>query len=274
MEALNNPAARFHALLKQGQSQGKDEQSSKVWEKLLNVPSGQTPLLLQRIGHVMELPSLIEAEIHELENVNHNIYLKWLPRVNASVGMLNFQNPWKSFIDRFDAEILYGIEICADTLSRSRPEKIISESTLNELAEKVTLLQKEFTEQSLPSNVALFISQHLEEIRLALEEYPFRGSAPLETALKNSIGGVVISPNVYQDCQKTPYGKKFWEFMGYLAISVTITTGAIQIGKDVVTLLPSAIESPDVETPTQTEKNPGERSESDNETNPSSTIKT
>jgi len=247
MEKLNNPAARFHSLLKKGQSQKKDEQCAKVWGNILDVPSGDTSLLLRRMGHVMELPSLIALEIRELPNVNHDIHLKWLPRVNASIGIMNFQNPWKTFIDRFDAEILYGIEICADALSRSRPEKIISESLLKELSDKVAKLQEELSNEDIPISVANFIMERLEEIRLALEEYPYRGSAPLERALENTVGKVVICPTIYKECQSSNYGKKFWELMGYLAISVTITTGAIQIGKDVVSLLPSPEKSSVVE---------------------------
>jgi len=247
METLNNPAARFHSLLRIGQSQKKEEQCAKVWGNILNVPIGDSPLLLRRIGHVMELPSLIATEIRDLPNVNHDIYLKWLPRVNASIGMMNFQNPWKTFIDRFDAEILYGIEICADTLHRSCPEKIISESTLKELSDKVTKLQEDLSNEGIPTSVAHFIMERLEEIRLALEEYSYRGSAPLERALENTVGKVVISPNIYQECQSSSYGKKFWELMGYLAITMTITTGAIQIGKDTVSLLPPPEQSSVVE---------------------------
>ena len=45
MEKLNNPAARFHSLLKIGQSQKKDEQCAKVWGNILNV--AQDILILQ-----------------------------------------------------------------------------------------------------------------------------------------------------------------------------------------------------------------------------------
>ncbi|WP_020162043.1 hypothetical protein [Cycloclasticus pugetii] len=239
MDELNNPAGRLLAIIKEGGSHGKDEQCIKVWSTLLKVPLQETPVLLQRIGHVMSLPDRIAEAIYSISDVNHDIYLKWHSRVMAGVQMTNFQNPWKSFIDRFDAEIMYGIEICADTLSRSCPEKVIPQSTLNELLSKIAELQKEFSEHDLPPNLAQFICQQLEEIKQAINEYPYLGTKPLEAALEKSIGKIVVCPQIYKNCQKSTYGKKFWEFMGYLAISVTITTGAIQIGKDVVNLLPA-----------------------------------
>ncbi len=240
MEELNNPAARFHALLKKGQSKGKEEQCVNVWRELLQVPGNDTPLLLRRIGYVWELPRLIQDEIRELPDVNHDIYLKWLPRVNASITLVNFQNPWKTFIDRFDAEILYGIEICADALSRNRPEKTLSDSTLKDLSEKLSALLEEFSAQDFPASIAKFIRQRLEEIHSALEEYPYRGSSPLESVVENTFGKVVVSPEIYKESQNSNFGKKFWEYMGYVAVTVTVTTGAMQIGKDVVSLLPPA----------------------------------
>jgi hypothetical protein len=224
MVELNNPAARFLELLKKGQSKGKEEQCVKIWRELLQVPEDDNGLLLRRIGYVWELPSLIASNIRELPDVNHDIYLKWLPRVNASIGMMNFQNAWKSFIDRFDAEILYGIEICADVLSRSRPEKTVSDSTIKELKERVSKLIEQFSTEGFPAPIAQFITERLEEIRSALEEYSYRGPAPLESAIENTVGKVVVSPELYQESHSSGFGKKFWEFMGYLAVTVTVIT--------------------------------------------------
>lgn len=244
MIELNNPASRFYKLLKQGQSEGRDKQGKdipceKVWNKLLDVSEGNAPLLLRRIGYVFDLPRQIEMEIRELDHVNHDIYLKWIPRVNAGVKMMNFHNPWKTFIDRFDAETLYGIEICADALSRSRPERTLSDETIKTLLERLKVLKDDFDSNDFSAAVAEFISERIDEIISAIEEYPYRGIAPIEAVLEGSIGKVVVNPEIYHESQSSAYGKRFWEFMGYLAISVTIVTGAIQIGKDIVTLLPS-----------------------------------
>jgi len=243
MEDLNNPASRFYSLLKAGQSEGMDEPSSKIWAKLLHVPEHDTPLLLRRIGYVISLPSQIKLEVESIPNVNHDIYLRWLPRVNASIGMLNFQAAWKNFITRFDSEILYGIEICSEMLSRSRPEKVISKSTMESLVDKLAQLQEEFQEENLPPDIAEFIFERLQEVRSAIEEYPLRGSEPLETVIHQCIGKIVIVPTIYQESKNTSFGKKFWEFMGYLAMAVTITAGSIQIGKEVFSLIPSDIDN-------------------------------
>jgi len=247
MEKLNNPAARLYDLLQKGKSQKMDISIAQAWANLLNVQVNNQPLLLKRIGSVIELPSLIEKSITETTGVNHEIYLRWLSRVNGSFGIINFQTQWSSFISRFDVEIMYGIEICADMLSRTTQEKVISEPTLNELRDKIEQLLNEFSIEDLPIEIGQFILQRLIEIKEAIEEYPFRGTSPLESVLERSIGSIVISPNIYHDSKETTFGKKFWEVMGYIAIVVTITAGSIRIGQETVSLFQNNSETISVE---------------------------
>ena len=49
---------------------------------------------------------------------------------------------------------------------------------------------------------------------------------------------MVLSPEIYQESQRTQKGKRFWEIMGKLAIILTITVSSVQIGKDIVSILP------------------------------------
>ncbi len=81
---------------------------------------------------------------------------------------------------------------------------------------------------------------HLVKIKEAIEEYKIRGIKPLEIVFEQAIGRVVLTPGIYQESTKTPNGKGFWEIMGYLAVIVTILSGSIKIGKDIVLILPTS----------------------------------
>lgn len=260
MEISNNPAGRLHALLREGQRKPKDKPASEIWADILEVPKDETGLLLRRVGHVLSLPSSVKEAMSYIDDLDHNVYLRWLSRVETSFSILNFQMAWKQFIERFDGEIMYGIEICSDRLSRERPEKTADETSRANLLEKVNELLADLDNTELDANVWFYIYDHLIKIKEAIEEYKIRGIKPLETVFEQTIGGVVLSPELYQNSQKTPSGKRFWEVMGYLAIVVTITASSIQIGKDVVSILP----------PPETDKNNiiEQSKESDNE-NPS-----
>ena len=186
----------------------------------------------------MALPSSIKEAMSYIDNIDHDIYLRWLPQVEASFSSVNFDAQWRHFIDRFDGEIMYGIEICAERLSRERPEKTANEELLAGLSEKVNELLSELDTAELSANAWLYIHDHLVRTKEAIEEYRIRGIKPLEEAFQQSVGGVVLSPEIYKETQRTQKGKRFWEIMGRLAIVVSLTVGSVQIGKDIVSLLP------------------------------------
>ena len=240
MKTSNNPAGRLHSLLVEGKGQGRQDKSiSKVWAEILEVPHADKGLLLRRVGQVMALPSSIKEAMSYIDDIDHSIYLRWLSQVESSFSILNFDMQWKNFIDKFNGEIMYGIEICSDRLSRERPEKTANEELLASLSEKVNELLSELDSAELSGNAWLYIHDHIVRTKEAIEEYRIRGIKPLEEVFQHAVGGVVLNPEIYQESQRTQQGKRFWEIMGYLALVVTITVGSIQIGKDVVSLLPS-----------------------------------
>ena len=239
MKTSNNPAGRLHSLLVEGKGQDwQDKSISKVWAKILEVPYEDKGLLLRRVGQVMALPSSIKEAMSHIDDIDHNMYLRWLPQVESSFSTLNFDMQWKNFIGRFDGEIMYGIEICSDRLSRERPEKTVNEEHLASLSEKVNELLSELDRTELSGNAWLYIHDHLVRVKEAIEEYRIRGIKPLESALHEVVGSVVLSPEIYQESQRTQKGKRFWEIMGKLAIILTITVSSVQIGKDIVSILP------------------------------------
>ena len=185
----------------------------------------------------MALPSSIKEAMSYIDDMDHSIYLRWLPEVEASFSILNFDMQWKNFIDRFNGEIMFGIEVCSDRLSRERPEKTANEDLLADLSKKVNELLSEIDSADLSGNVWLYIHDHLVRVKEAIEEYRIRGIEPLESAFQQAVGGVVLSPEIYKETQRSQKGKRFWEIMGRLAIVVSLTVGSVQIGKDVVSLL-------------------------------------
>jgi len=242
MTTTNNPAGRLHALLSKGQSMP-NAPASESWAELLGVENGNHSLLLRRVGQVMSLPSTTKEAILGLGDHNPEIYLKWLPVAEQTFGLLNFQMQWKQFIERFTPETMYGIEVCSDILSKNRPEKIADDKLLSDLLGKIDELLSELEGAELKTDVWLFIYDHLLSIKEAIEEYPIQGIKPLEAGFEKTVGCVVLSPGIYYEAQQSPvesnYWEKFWTITGRLALVVTVAVGSIQIGKDVVPLLPS-----------------------------------
>ena len=105
----------------------------------------------------MTLPAAIREKISNVQGIDSSIFLKWLPRAETSFGILNFQMQWEQFIIRFDGEVMYGLEVCSDVLSKQYPENIISESSLSQLKTEVEELLSALTLADIPNDLKRFI---------------------------------------------------------------------------------------------------------------------
>lgn len=181
----------------------------------------------------MALPGAIKAEIEQLPNIDHQLHLKWLPSVETSFSLLNFQIPWKQFIERFDGEVIYGIQVCGDALSRNRPEKVADPKLLEGLLKKIIELLAELEKAELSPETRAFMFEHLLLVKNACEEYQIRGIKPLEAEVERLTGALALSPWVWIQSRDSSFGRKFWAAMGNLALVTTIVVGQIQIGHEI-----------------------------------------
>jgi len=243
----NNPAQRLYEIIKDGKQKPREKAAEEVWAELLGVPKKDKSLLLRRVGYVMALPAAIRESVSAISNIDHEVYLKWLPQVEASFSVLNFQMQWTQFIDRFDGAVVYGLEICSDLLSRQNPEKTLPANTIADLHVHVEELLKEVEGTELPEDVKKYISEHLFNIKSALDEYILLGITPLEREFYATIGSIIINRNIYKQSQESQTGKKFWKLMSNLALMISIAVGTIQIGKDTISLLPTTDEGGAIE---------------------------
>ena len=234
----NNPAGRLHALLTEGHRKLKNKPAEEVWAELLDVPKENKSLLLRRLGHVMAILSAIRENVSNTKGIDPDIFLKWLPRAEASFGILNFQMQWEQFITRFDREVMYGLEVCSDVLSRQYPEKTISESSLTELKTEVEELLNILKSADIPNDLKQFIVERLLAVKSVLEEYVILGSVPIEKEVQSVIGALVIDQTIYKRACATPEGKRFWGVIRKILLVTQIAMGAIQIGTDVISFLP------------------------------------
>ncbi|WP_157955150.1 hypothetical protein [Halomonas denitrificans] len=240
----NNPASRLLNIIQEGQKQKKDQQAASAWAAILDVPIGDKSLLMSRVGHVMALPAAIKSEVGQLENINHQLHLKWLSSVETSFSVLSLQIQWKQFIERFNAETIFGLEVCDDLLSRNRPEKVAEPESLKSLLEEVNALLDRLKEAELPLDLREFIFEHLYLVKNAIEEYKILGIRPLEAEVERLIGATARNPDICTRTRETDVGKRFWGVMGNLAIVTTIVVGQLQIGNEVFDALSPESENP------------------------------
>lgn len=237
---MNNPAARLLEILRLGDKQKQDGRAAAAWAEILETGAEDKALLLKRVGYVMALPLEIKSEIEQCPDIDQAIYLRWLPTAERAFGHLNFEMQWKQFLQHFQKDVRYGIEICAEVLSRIRPQTELNESFLNSAREDAARGLKELIDdQELPTDLKEKLIQHLAAVISAIDEYNLRGSGPIEAEVERVIGAVVRDQRIWEVAQSTKSGSRFWEVMGKVSLALGVIAGAIQIGENVVNVLPA-----------------------------------
>jgi len=240
MAKLNNPASRLHALLsnaKIGGEKYRGKPATEGWAMLLNVPTENQPLMLKRLGGVMELPLAIKTRIENLPDVDHKLFLRWLPKVEEAFRANHLAGGFHGFIDKIDETTLYGIEHCAALLSNRDPEAEIASEELEAIRLQVEEMINEMKDAEIDQALKNFLLRHLFAIRNAIDEYQVFGSKPLVTAFGEAIAAVYTEPQTAFKSASTPIGERFWKCVVKLQTLLTVGDKVLKITEGVFKLL-------------------------------------
>lgn len=175
-----------------------------------------------------------------LEGQNSELLLKWLPKVNSVTKDTNFLRQWSHFIAAFTDDVVYGIEICADTLARLSPEKVITEEQLSELDGKVDQLIKEVENDDINQWSKHFILSSLYKLQKSIDEIPILGLDGIEETYGTIIGSAIINRDKKIRSEDSKSACGLWEILGRIAIVLSIASGPIAITDKIVDLLPAS----------------------------------
>ena len=238
MKKSENTAARFHDLLYKAKKINlSGTVSMEVWPKLLNVPKENQALMFKRFGGVMELPLLMKEKIENLPNINHELHLRWMPKVVLAFQSNNFSAAFGSFIDKIDASTLLGIEHCADILSRHDPDPEITPAELESLRQQVDTLLAELIDSQIDSDLRRFIFEHLCAIRSAIDEYQIFGSKPLLTAFGQVVATAYTEPQTAVKTESSSQGKKFLAIVAGIGLLLTVGKQGLELTEGALKLL-------------------------------------
>ena len=239
MPQANIPAQRLLAIL-EAAKQKTDQKAENAWCSILGVAEGNKAQLLRRLGLVMELPFQIKEEIKRIPQLEHAVYLKWMPDVEAGFSSINLGRNFSEFRNPVTATALYGLEVCSEILSRYSAEKILNPMDLDTLDTDVNSLIDELLKSEIDRDLKSFVLSKLDDVHIAILDYKYAGLKPLRKAVEAVIGSVVFEKDLHAKLGKTKYSRKFWSVMNRTAMIVTVVAGTMQITDGIKQFLPDA----------------------------------
>ena len=227
MKTPNNPAERLHVLLLAAKQNPKlrQQEAIKAWASLLLVPDGNESLILRRLGGVMDLPMQIKEQISSIPEIEHALYLRWMPKIEGAFRAHHLGGGFAGFLDTIDDTTLFGIEHCASLLARRAPELGIKPEDLESIANEVADLVAQVRDSEIEEDLKLFILKHLYTIRKAIDEYQLFGAKPLSTAMGEAMASLVTDPETAIKVSNTTQGQQLWRIVKRLSLVFAAAEG-------------------------------------------------
>lgn len=235
----NNPAGRLLAIIRKLQAvqKGKNILTDQAWAKVFQIDPDNTGLLMDRIGKCLQLGNQIIENVKKL-NLNQDLFLKDINQIILSFRQMNLQENINSTLSRIRVESIRGLEYCDHEFSRQSPEKVIPETDLKNIYEEICSLLEEVAQADIDSYLKNFMLDKLDLLRQAIELYDVDGCVPIEKALCEITGSIVLTQEKLKGQDFKEIGKKFIRILVTLYLATQIINNIAQLPESISKIIP------------------------------------
>ncbi|MGM3304798.1 hypothetical protein ACSQ6I_02250 [Anabaena sp. WFMT] len=224
MEELN-PVRRLHDILKDAVENGENEFSTgDVLQKYIkaNNLSSRSQLLIEFMVILREAEQVVE-NLKTGKNIHS--YLKPIQSLQNIFFDLGFNLTWPQVRERIVTQnLVYLLDICADSITIEANKSYISESELQEFLEKFQSLLQEVDASDLEDNTKIFLKLRLEELCEAIRQLSFEDPEALRETVNATVGKIVIgSIQITQEDREKSTFKDVVEWVGKFGAIVTLS---------------------------------------------------
>lgn len=231
----DNPAARLLSILERGKTKTSTTKCRVVWEELLEV-TGDSPLLMARLGKVMELPRLTITLLKEEFPEQGDMWTHWESQVNAAFMVQNMHANWDSFINNIDDHTITYLRMASLLLQAKANTKLIADADLASVREALNEILVEVLVTDLPDEVKKYVVRNLRKILDSIDEYKLTGALPLLDAVETTLGHAAVDRQYKTFLTDTCLGKRLLDTLASMANVVTIAVGLPQLTQAIALL--------------------------------------
>ena len=224
----DNPAARLLALLLVGKSKATNAQCRVVWEEILDA-QGNQPLLMARLGKVMELPALIIEAVQQAYPEEGNTWSHWESQVNAVFMVQNLHAGWASFIDNIDDHSITYLRMTANLLASKSNTKLMAAESLSTIRGELQRIHDELLDSDEPDEIKKYLSRNIRRMIVSIDEYRLTGALPLLDAIDTTVGHALLETNYKTFLTDSELGKRLLDTLSSMANLVTVAVGIPQL---------------------------------------------
>jgi hypothetical protein len=236
---LDNPAARLLRILENGKKNSSSQNNRVAWCALLNVKIEDKALLMGRLGKVMSLSADIIERLNSIDGLNVDRHIHWARPLDNAFSKNNLNASWHEFITYIDVHVINYLSATADLLSHKMVEPTIDKIELEQILQNSKDLIVEIKKSDIPQDIKSNMLKYLYKVCLAIEEYQITGASNISIVTEIAFGHGVLYSDSIDIAKSNNTAKKFWQFMGKLALIVSVSAGVQQLSPTVLKMLPN-----------------------------------
>lgn len=231
----DNPAARLLALLERARTISKGVNCEDAWETLLDAKANK-PLLMARLGKVMELPQQTLNAFSDSFPNHSNTTSHWMIQVNAAFTHQNLKGTWESFRSHIDTHTILYLTMTSQLLETKSNTTLIADESLLELRDRLNELLVEILDSDQPVELKKYVSRVLRKLIESIDEYKLTGALPVLDSIEMTFGHVCVDKQFHSFLTDHDLGKRIADTLTAVANTVTVAVGIPQLSQTILAL--------------------------------------
>jgi len=195
----------------------------EAWSNVLGVDVKDRAAILRGISLVVAMPDAIEETVRSLPDVNHDLLLRWRPKVSHAMGIAHhLEQQATQLTAQYDDATLLSLEHAADTIARVRPTLHLEPDRAVTADDKISELLDALESLDATDEVRQMLVRHALRLQGALRLYRVSGPEAVKDALVDATAALAVATTGQDDDR--PAVRLFGGLIGYVADSLQIVT--------------------------------------------------
>jgi hypothetical protein len=234
----DNPAGRLLRIVNDLKQIEKNIIADAAWASVLGVDVSDTGSLLHGIGATLQLGQDTIEAIKKL-NVNHDLYIGHVNQILRAFQKMHLGARIFDTMNNVKQEDIVGLSFCDERLSIEAPEKTLNENDLKKIHEDIMSLIDEVIEGDIDEYLRQYLLDKLDLLRQAVQLYNISGVKPIESAINDIFGSVVLNEKIKESADK-PVTKKFVLIVMGLLTLISHFNDVVQLPESIDKVLPGS----------------------------------
>jgi hypothetical protein len=235
---MSNVAKRLYDILVRSKGLVGSRNMVAGWREVLSLPAEFDDLrVMSKVGKVIAMPHLLEIQIRNIPNIEHDLYLGWQADLSKAFKRIGFRHDFNEFAQQISESLLVNIRFCVAELTKNGFDRKCSLDDLEAIRQDLYALYERVAGAEMPISISSYLLNLIYRVIEAVDDFQITGSEGLQQALNEAIGSVVTSHETAKQAVNTPEGKDFWDTLGKVRMVLALAKSAAELAQDVGKLL-------------------------------------